>query len=135
MLSLSDAGWDWLLLLLLLLGLGMSSRTTRMETVAWRFWTRVTRARTMESTAGRVLYLSFLGFAAGVVGGSVLGRVVGAFRETVNMDFNFMLGCAGLMTTGPGIDAYIWVFRTCVPGPAEYEETGPRRWPGIAKVG
>jgi hypothetical protein len=65
-----------------------------METVAWRFWTRVTRANTIESTAGRVLYLSLdfvVAVFAGVaeVGGSVF---LGKFRETLRIDFTLELG-------------------------------------------
>jgi hypothetical protein len=66
-----------------------------METVAWRFWTRVTRANTIESTAGRVLYLNF-GFVVVVVFAGVVeveeSVFLGRFRETQRIDFTLELG-------------------------------------------
>jgi hypothetical protein len=67
-----------------------------METVAWRFWTRVTRANTIESTAGRVLYLNFGFVVVDVVFAGVVeveeSVVLGRFRETLRIDFTLELG-------------------------------------------
>lgn len=81
-----------------------------------------------------MLYLSFglvaavglVGAAAGLtpLGGKFVVGPTPAFvllsvRETVRIDLTLEFGCAGPAITGPAIEAYTWVFRTCVPGPAE----------------
>lgn len=127
-----------------------SGRTTRMETVAWRFWTLVTRARTVESTVGRVLNFSFCFLDAadgpapvaalpfiGALSSPPLRAFLRYVLDTVRVGRDFDFDCSGTlsMKTGPAMEAQMDEFCTCVPGPAVYAVEAPSCWPGIAVPG
>lgn len=99
-----------------------SGRTTRMETVAWRFWTLVTRARTVESTAGRVLNFSFFLDGCVVVAAAdvpnappfmgcapppPLRASLRYVLDTVSVGRDFDFDCSGTLSTktGPAMEA------------------------------
>lgn len=126
-----------------------SSRTTRIDKVTCRFCTRVTRARTTESTAGRVLYLGFF-VPATVVAVAVVAGAAGFCttplgpmlptpeRRTLSIDLvTFDLVCPGSCSTntGPGMEAQITPFWTWVPAPGRYVDVVASCWPGTARVG
>lgn len=114
-----------------------SSTTMSIETVAWRFWTRVTRARTIESTAGRVL--NFRGDLACCCLCVGLGVSVCGERDTVRILRGLRFGSVPLSSvlriTGPAMEAQIEESRTYVPGPEVNVELSPRRSPGTAMEG
>lgn len=98
----------------------------------------MTRARTMESTAGKVL-----NFKGAFVWGVERGRwvsFVSAFgeRDTVIIFRGFRLFVSvssSLRITGPAMEAQMHESRTYVPGPEVYVERSPRRRPGTAIEG
>lgn len=125
------------------------SRTRRMEIVACRFWTRVTRPRTMESTEGRVLNFGFavllLVEVVGVVGFTDVCEGAFGDRDTVSIflfGFDFDPGpdadadaVSSCVTTGPAMEAQTNLSRVYVPGPDVYVDAGPSRRPGTAIEG